>query len=323
MKRLWEAASTLMDATIAPAFGAPGFYARQKTWDPTEIPADLSDRVYVVTGANAGIGRAITTALAERGATVVMACRSRERAESARAEIVRSARTIADRLPIVEVDMASLDKVRAASDEIAERWSAIDALIHNAGMLVHERQRTEDGIEATLAVHVISPYAMTERLLPALRNADAGRLVFVASGGMYSERLDVEKLADRDESAAFDGVAAYARAKRAQVVLARGYAERLAPQVIAASMHPGWADTGGVRDALPRFHKLTKSFLRSPEQGADTAVWLAACPPDCIEPGRFYLDREPRTEHLPGMRTRTGDDEERALWALCARLAEG
>lgn len=310
-----------MDATIAPAFGAPGFYARQKTWDDADIPESLAGRTYVVTGANAGIGRAITTGLARRGATVVMACRSRERAEAARAEIARSADASIERMPIVIADMASLRSVRSASEELVERWPSIDALIHNAGMLVHERQRTGDGIEATLAVHVISPYLMTELLLPALRRAAPGRLIFVASGGMYSERLDVAALEDRDTDSAFDGVAAYARAKRAQVVLARGYAARLAPGVIAASMHPGWADTGGVRDALPRFHKLTKSFLRTPEQGADTAVWLAACPPDRIEPGRFYLDREPRTEHLPGLRTRAPDTEEQALWRLCARLA--
>lgn len=306
---------------VAPAFGAPGFHARCRTWSDTDIPSDLSGRTFVVTGANAGIGRATTEGLARRGATVVMACRSLDRARTAQGELSDVTDAPAERLPIVNVDLASLASVRDAAAEIADRWPALDGLIHNAGMLVDDRTRTEDGLESTLAVHVIGPYLMTELLAPTLAAADLGRLIFVSSGGMYGQSLDVEALEDASDDAPFDGVLAYARAKRAQVVLARGYADRLGPDVISVSMHPGWADTAGVRTALPRFHRLTRRWLRTPDQGADTVVWLAGTAPAHLESGRLYFDRLPRTEHLPGMPTSSSEDEERALWAMCARLA--
>ena len=87
-------------------------------------------------------------------------------------------------------------------------------------------------------------------------------------------------------------------------------------------MHPGWADTPAVRRSLPRFHRLTRSILRSPEEGADTVVWLAASPRGRLSTGRFFFDRRARGTHrLPF--TRESEAERRALWRLCERIVEG
>ena len=93
-----------------------------------------------------------------------------------------------------------------------------------------------------------------------------------------------------------------------------------ASRLVISAMHPGWADTRGVREALPRFHRLTRWFLRDAAQGADTAVWLAAAEAAADAGGKLFLDRAPRAEHVPLAMTQTPEDDVDALWALCERL---
>ena len=121
---------------------------------------------------------------------------------------------------------------------------------------------------------------------------------------MYLSGLEANDL--EYEHGEFDGARAYARAKRALMVLTEQWAEELRDSgVVVNAMHPGWADTPGVADSLPGFYGLMQPLLRSPEQGADTIVWLAAAPDAAETSGRFYLDREPHvTTVIPG----TGGD---------------
>jgi NAD(P)-dependent dehydrogenase (short-subunit alcohol dehydrogenase family) len=137
---------------------------------------------------------------------------------------------------------------------------------------------------------------------------------------MYTRRLNLEdpNWTGRD----YDGVLAYAETKRAQVVLAELWAEELrGSSVVVNAMHPGWADTPSVKSSLPRFHRLTRSILRTPAEGADTVVWLAASVPARGWTGRFFFDREPRRTHLLPF-TREPSEERGALWKLCERLSE-
>ena len=129
---------------------------------------------------------------------------------------------------------------------------------------------------------------------------------------MYTQKLDVDAMLSGD--GAFDGVAQYARTKRAQVVLASMQAERLQARGIDVSaMHPGWADTPAVRSSLPRFHRVTRAVLRTPAEGADTVVWLAACPRLAGQTGGFWFDRSEQSPHkLPW--TRESAAERDRLW---------
>jgi hypothetical protein len=159
----------------------------------------------------------------------------------------------------------------------------------------------------------VGPHLLTRLLRPALERAPAARVVWVSSGGMYTRRLRLDDVGWARRSP-YDGVAAYAETKRAQVVLAELWAERLRRTNVAVNaMHPGWADTGGVATSLPRFHRLTRPLLRTPAEGADTIVWLAAAERAHDARGRFFFDREPRATHwLPG--TRESEADRRALW---------
>ena len=188
-------------------------------------------------------------------------------------------------------------------------------LVHNAGLLPNERQQTKAGLEITFATHVVGPHWLTKLLRSRLEASPDARVVWVSSGGMYTRRLNVRdpNWTRRD----YDGTLAYAETKRAQVVMAELWAEELAGTSVAVNaMHPGWADTPGVESSLPLFHRAMRPLLRTPAQGADTALWLAASPAARRHRGVFLFDRaEWRTHFLRS--TRESDEDRRTLWRLC------
>lgn len=294
--------SRLLDASIVLSFDRTGFRRHARGFDPTDLDVDLSGRTCLVTGASSGLGVEVARGLASRGARVHMLCRDVAKGESVR-------HTLEGNLHVAPIDLSDFGSIRRYVAEHAP--ASIDVLVHNAGVLPKERRLTADGLELTAATNLVGPFLLTHLLWPRLR--DDARVVHVSSGGMYSEKLDVATLFDPPEP--FDGVKAYARTKRAQVVLTELLHERSSKRVSA--MHPGWADTPGVETSLPRFHRLTRAILRSPAEGADTIVWLAASPAAADPGGRFYFDRAPRATHLSG-KTRERVDERTKLWAtLC------
>lgn len=304
----------LLDGSIVFSFDASGFRRHAKRFDPAALEDDLEGRVALITGANAGIGRAASTALAERGATVYLLCRSPERGEEARDAIRAAAGQ--DRVHLAILDVTDLDAVRRLPSNVPEE--RVDVLVHNAGLLPETRQESPQGHELTWAAHVLGPLALTAGLLDRLEAAK-GRVIFVSSGGMYTQRLDLEDVEWRERD--YDGVTAYAQTKRMQVELTELLAERLRPLGVSVhAMHPGWADTRSVRDSLPRFHRVTQRILRTAEQGADTVVFLAAARRLDPETGAFWFDRAPAPRHLrPGTRATPADVAE--LWSRATREA--
>ena len=136
---------------------------------------------------------------------------------------------------------------------------------------------------------------------------------------MYTQKLDVDDL--QFEHKPFNGVVAYAQAKRAQVILTELWAEKLAGSgVTVNAMHPGWADTPGVQTSLPTFRRLAKGSLRTPEQGADTILWLAVTRAVAGETAKFWFDRRARGTHLLP-RTQSSAHDRQRLWDECVRLS--
>ena len=213
---------------------------------------------------------------------------------------------------------SSADVRRFAADFVAQH-DTLDALAHNAGVFSDERQETPEGHERTYGVHVLAPHLINHVLAPLLARATAPRVVLMSSGGMYAQRLtdDVEF---RDDQ--YSGTAAYARTKRMQVVLAHLWAYRLADRGVAVqAMHPGWVDTPGVRTYLTKFRALTRAVIRTPEQGADTLVWLLATPRITPWSGAFWHDRAPRPVHYSRRTTETPADRDRFLARCDAAVA--
>ena len=165
---------------------------------------------------------------------------------------------------------------------------------------------------------MLGPFLLTNLLIPLLMESAPARVINVSSGGMYTQRLHVEDLQSTGEK--FDGPTVYARTKRAQAILTELWAKRLAGSgVVAHAMHPGWVDTPGVASSLPRFHRLTGPLLRSPDQGADTIVWLGAAAEPGESSGGFWHDRRRRPTHRVPWTRETPEDRQR-LWRECERL---
>jgi len=305
----------LLDTSIFFSFDRSGFLRHAAAFDPDDLAVDLSGRVCLVTGANSGIGFETAAGLAERGATVWMLCRDRGRGEAALRELRR--RTGSRRAHLATLDVSDPGAIR----EFASRFtpSRVDVLVHNAGVLPDRRVLSPDGHELTLATHVLGPWRLTQALLPKLRASADPRVIFVSSGGMYTQRLS---LADCQwQRRRYDGVVAYAQTKRMQVVLAQLLADHL-PGGTVSAMHPGWADTPAVRSSLPRFRAVMQGRLRTPAEGADTVLWLAASAAARGRSGRFWFDRAERSPHLLPW-TRESKADRAALRALCERLESG
>ncbi len=308
-----------LEVTVVGSFTGLGIAARRRLhgWkDPA--PGALSNRTVVLTGPTSGLGRQAADDLAALGARVVLVGRSPQRLAVVRDTLLE--RHGEDRFPTVVADLGSLASVRDAVATITASESRIDVLVDNAGAIFPEWTIGPDGIEATLALMVVGPFALEAGLLPLLRATPAARVIAMSSGGMYTQSLRLDDLQWTKEP--FSGPRAYARAKRAQVMLMREWARRTRGEGIAFNaMHPGWADTPGLSASLPGFRELMRPILRTPAEGVDTLAWLAAAPDGGRRSGAFFLDRRARPfDRVPSTRTSRG--ERRRLWQAVVGLAE-
>jgi dehydrogenase/reductase SDR family protein 12 len=295
----------LLDRAIAPGYGRFGLAVRRRLPGWPADPPRMDGQVVLVTGAASGLGLAAAQGYARLGATVLAHGRNDERAADAVAQ-VRAAVPRADVRPVA-CDVSSVAALAALEVE------RLDVLVANAGVMPPERTLTAEGIELMFATHVLGTWMLIDRLR-------ARRSIVVSSGGMYSQRLPAGD--PQSERSEYSPAKLYARTKRQQVVLAEQWAERLAGSgAVVHAMHPGWADTKGLRAGLPGFSKFTRPIVRTAGDGADTIVWLGAAPEPLESTGRFWHDRRQRpTHYLLGAR----DDppEARAeLWDCCQRLS--
>jgi dehydrogenase/reductase SDR family member 12 len=310
----------VLEATVVGSFSRIGYAVRRReagsNWGA--LPG-MDGKVVLVTGATSGIGLSAATSMARLGAAIRFPARDAERAERAREVIVQESGN--DDVQFAIGDLSDPDSLRGFGAWFARRHDRLDVLVHNAGMLAREFRTTESGIELTVATHVLGPFLLTQLLIPHLERAGEARVVAVTSGGMYTQRFDIDRL--EMPADAYDGVKAYARAKRAQIVLTHEWARRFAPsRIVFHAMHPGWVDTPGLHESLTTFGRVMRPILRTPEQGADTIVWLAAAAEPLRSSGRLWLDRAARSEHkLPGTRPHDDVGDGARLWEWCSRRA--
>ncbi|WP_379155204.1 SDR family oxidoreductase [Paenibacillus sp. sgz5001063] len=248
-------------------------------------------KTVLVTGGNSGMGLATSIEMARRGAAVIMACRSRKRGEEALAEAKRQSGSGNIRLMLC--DLASFESIRAFVDEFTATYPVLDVLINNAGVVTIKRQLTADGYELDLGVNHLGHFLLTHLLLEPLTAAEQGRIVVVASGAYKIGRLYLD---DHTLSHGFNPAKAYARSKLANILFTRELASRLqGTRVTINAVHPGAVgtsigvnrETGFGRSVL----KLLSHFFLTPEQGADTAIWLATAPELREVTGEYYYRR--------------------------------
>jgi dehydrogenase/reductase SDR family protein 12 len=309
---------TALDRSVVLGYGRPGLEVRRRlpNWPPD--PPRLDGRNVLVTGAAGGIGLAAAIGFARLGATVHALARDERRAADAQARIL-------EEVPGGEVrplgcDLGSLGEIRSLATGFVETVGRLDVLVNNAGLMPQQRTLSADGVELMFAIHVLAPFALVHWLTPALTRAAPARVINVSSGGMYTAGLPHEPEVPQQGYSPRRG---YAQTKREEVALSQEMALRLAPEGIHVhSMHPGWVDTEGLRRSMPSFRSAVRTIIRTPEQGADTIVWLGGAPEGAASSGAFWHDRRPRPLSLrlgPGEGDAAGRQR---LWRYCASLLE-
>ncbi len=315
-----DIADSLIEAPIITSFTKVGFELRKRLagWSSLD-DYDLAGKVVVLTGATSGLGLAAAQQLAKCGAALVLVGRVADRKQRVVAELVESTGNTS--IIQVAADMGDYQQVRDLAARVLADHNRLDVLIHNAGALSLERQVATDGTEATVASQVVGPFLLTSLLLDRLSASAPSRVITMSSGGMYGAGLTVTQL--QMTPAEYNGTKQYARAKRAQVTLNEMWAERFGEAGVRFhSMHPGWADTPGIDASLPTFSKVMGPLLRSPAQGADTLVWLAADDVPLQSNGRFWLDRRQRSTHkLPSTKKADTAERRHRLWDWVATTA--
>jgi dehydrogenase/reductase SDR family member 12 len=304
---------TALDGSVVLGYGRLGLLARRRLPGWPADPPRIDGAAVLVTGAASGLGLAAACGFARLGATVHALARNTERAAEAVAQIA-AAVPGADVRPQA-CDLSSLAAVKSFAEEFLVRESRLDGLVNNAGVMPPGRTRSADGHELMFATHVLAPLALTTLLFPD----GPGRVINVSSGGMYTQSLPKDGDWESDHTP-YSPKKLYARTKREEVVITEMLAERLRGRgVVVHAMHPGWAETEGLKRAMPSFRKAIRPIIRNADEGADTIVWLGAAPEPARTTGLFWHDRRPRPTHYRIGPSTSGDSEEsrQRLWAYC------
>lgn len=277
------------------------------------VKFDLVDRRCIVTGASSGIGKEIARNLAYFGATVVLACRNRERGSAALQEIAEDSGN--DRLSLLPLDLAEPESIRGFVHQVTVGGKPVHVLVNNAATFVETRETTEAGREMTWATNALGPFALTNLLSATLVESGSARVVNVASklaGGLVLDDLDFEKRR-------YSGVKAYKQSKQANRMLSWGLQARIGDSVSVTSCHPGGVNTriydnlSGIAAAVM---KVGRRFMRTPAEGARTPTRLAADPELGKLRAEFWIDEAPATCKF---RDKAAID---ALWTTCVDLTQ-
>ena len=255
------------------------------------VNSGMGGKVVLITGGTSGIGKAAATALAGMGATVVITGRNEERGKRALQEIREESGN--DGVELILADLTVQDEVRRLAEELRERHNQLEVLVNNAGLVLSERTETPDGIETQLAINHLASFLLTNLLLDLLKESAPSRIVTVSSDAHRWAKIDLDDLQSRKR---YRGMQVYGKTKLANIMFTYELAERLEGTGVTANcMHPGGVNTnfgnnqGGPMNLLFR---LFKPFMRSPEQGADTLIYLASSPEVEGITGKYLADRK-------------------------------
>jgi NAD(P)-dependent dehydrogenase (short-subunit alcohol dehydrogenase family) len=252
----------------------------------------MEGKICLVTGATSGIGQATARGLAQLGATVIVVGRDPEKGAATTARIQQETGN-----PAVEFMLADLSvqaQVRRLAGDVRERHPRLDVLINNVGGFFMKRRLSADGIEMTLALNYFNVFLLTNLLLDALKASAPARVVSTSSDAHKSARLDLD---DLESERKYSGIQAYGQAKLAVVLFTYELARRLEGTGVTANvLHPGFVATnigqGGGRFLNKLFASLIKLIAASPEEGAQTGVYLASSPDVAGVSGTYFKDRQ-------------------------------
>ena len=274
----------------------------------------MTGKVCIVTGANTGIGKETALGLASLGATVVMACRDRERAEAAQREIKQKSGS--QRVELMLCDFSSQNSIRQFAQSFKQQHERLDVLVNNAGVVLRVRSMTEDGLESTFAINHLGYFLATNLLLDVLKKSAPSRIVNVSSTAHKFGKLDINGWPTGRDYSAFG---AYANSKLANVLFTYERARRLKGTGVTANcLHPGGVGTNLYR-GLPKFlQALIKLVTISPERGARTSIFLATSPQVEGVTGKYFV----RSRQQQSSEASRNEEAARILWEVSAELTD-
>jgi NAD(P)-dependent dehydrogenase (short-subunit alcohol dehydrogenase family) len=266
----------------------------------------MQDKIVLVTGSTDGIGKATARQLAAMGATVIVHGRNAERCRTTRDEIRAATRN--PNVDVVVADLSSQAQVRQMAADISARYDRLHVLINNAGVIIHQRQITADGLETTFAVNHLAPFLLTHLLLDVLRRSAPARIVNLSSTVHYDAPLDFNNLQGERR---YNGVEAYKVAKLGNVLFTFELAERLKGTGVSVNcLHPGVVAT----KLLEAGWGWSNGW--SPAQGAALSVYLASSPEVENVSGNYFEGTSPG-----GASPKAKDAKlRRKFWEVSAKL---
>ncbi len=277
----------------------------------------MKDKVCVVTGASAGIGRVTALELARQGAHVVLVCRNREKGESAIAEI--KAKTGSEKTELLLCDMSSQKDIRRAARDFLAKHDRLDVLVNNAGAINDTYEKTVDGLELTFATNHLGYFLFTKLLLDCIKKSVPARIVNVASEAHKAGKVQWD---DLQYQKGFSTMGTYSQSKLANILFTTELARRLEGTGVTVNcVHPGVVASGFAQNnkgIFKIFYSLAKPFLVTNEKGADTQIYLASSPEVDGVTGKYYVRRKPRT---PTRAAQSTEDAKR-LWDVSEELVK-
>ncbi len=273
--------------------------------------------IVLVTGANSGIGKAAATALAQSGANVVMLCRDKGRGEEALLGIKRQSGS--DKIELMLCDLSSIENINSFCDEFLKKYKRLDVLINNAGTLKQVRRETADGYELSFGVNYLAVFLLTNRMLPLLKTSAPSRIVNVSSLGHRWGKIHFD---DIHITKRYTALKAYSQSKLAEVMFTYSLAESLkGTGVTINAADPGIVGTNIVVNRETGFgtlaSKLQKLLCKSPEKGAETAVWLASSPDLEGVTGKFFV----RKSAVRSSKRSYNKNDAKRLWQMSEIMA--
>ena len=259
----------------------------------TQSDGQLSGKICMVTGATSGIGAVTARELARRGATVVLVGRNQAKAEAVATQI--KAKTGNTAVEILIGDLSSQADIHRIVDEFQQRHRQLHVLVNNAGAVYEQRQESADGIELTFALNHLSYFLLTNLLLDTLQQSAPARIVNVSSEAHRTTRMNFDDLQARQR---YRGFQVYGRSKLANILFTTELGRRLeGTGVTVNALHPGVVATGfGVNNGGwigLVFGTLLRPFIRTPEQGAETSIYLASSPEVEAVSGLYFANKRP------------------------------
>jgi retinol dehydrogenase 14 len=275
----------------------------------------MGGKTVLITGGTSGIGKATAVALAAMDANVVITGRNAERGEAAVEEI--KDRSHSDSVELMLADLSVQSEVRRLAETFLARHDRLDVLANNAGLVQSKRTETLDGIETTLAINHLAPFLLTNLLLDRLKESAPSRVVTVSSEAQRWGSMDFGDLQSRRR---YRGFPVYGMTKLANIMFTYELAERLKEKGVTANcLHPGSVGTNFGQDnrgPMALFFRAFKPFMRSPEQGADTLIWLASSPEVDGVSGKYFSDRK----EIEAKNIAYDPDARRRLWEVSEDL---